>query len=89
MQPNIGTPQHIRNSYSFSLQEGFSARTPQLKTFPSIPLAPYPTPPPNHHDHLAASIKALEARTDLLDSPSRKKLVPFESSPTVLSTTSP
>ena len=29
------------------------------------------------------------ARTDLLDSPSRKKLTPFESSPTVLSTTSP
>ncbi len=85
MQPNISTPQHIRNSYSFSLQEGFSVRTPQVKTFPSIPLSSFPSSSPlNHHDQLAASIKALEARTDLLESPSRKKLATFEGSPTVL-----
>ena len=37
MQTNVGSPQHLRNSYGFSFLEGFQAKAPQSKAFPVQP----------------------------------------------------
>ena len=79
MQPNIGSPQAIRNSYGYAYQEGFHPRTPQSKGFPTQSNYFHPQ---GYNEKLTTSIRNIDSKGTLIESPSHKKLNPAEGSPT-------
>jgi hypothetical protein len=71
MQPYISSPQHVRNSYGYTFHDSYLSKTPQAKGFPThsnyFPSQPY-------NDKLTSSIRNIDNKADLIESPSRKKL---------------
>ena len=78
MQSQYSSPQHIRNSYGFSMQGGFPGKVEPKKGFP---VDGSKTPNHQRQEHLASAIRNLEDSNASIDSPQLKKFNAGKESP--------